>query len=94
MMTPATVHDFDEKAAARILGVAPKTLSRWRKAGMVSYYRTPTGRIRYTVDDLLHVQRAGHVAAKRPMSSNDLVCPQLGACVISTEQPDDGKVSA
>ncbi len=94
MMAPTAVHDFDEKAAARILGVAPKTLSRWRKAGMVSHYRTPTGRIRYTVDDLLHVQRAGHVAAKRPMSSNVLACPQLGACVTSTERADTGKIPA
>ena len=38
-------HGFDEKAAARILGISPKTLGRWRKAGMVSHYRTPTGRI-------------------------------------------------
>ena len=56
--------DYDEKAASRILGISPKTLGRWRKASLVSYYRTPTGRIRYTMDDLLRVQRSGFVAAK------------------------------
>ena len=59
------VNDFDEKAAARILGISPKTLGRWRKAGMVSHYRTPTGRIRYTTDHLLSLQRAGHMPASR-----------------------------
>lgn len=93
-MTPTAVHDFDEKAAARILGVSPKTLSRWRKAGMVSYYRTPTGRIRYTTDDLLKLQRRGHVAAQSPMSSNGRACPQLGACVTSTSNGDEGTIAA
>ncbi|WP_353955627.1 MerR family transcriptional regulator [uncultured Sphingomonas sp.] len=83
-MTPAAVHDFDEKAAARILCVSPKTLSRWRKAGMVSHYRTPTGRVRYTMDDLLQVQRSGRVTA--PMSANVRKCPPLGARVTSTDE--------
>lgn len=60
-MTIEPAHDYDEKAAARILGVTPKTLSRWRKAGLVGHYRTPTGRIRYRLDDLLAVQRQGRV---------------------------------
>lgn len=93
-MTPTVVHDFDEKAAARILGVSPKTLSRWRKAGMVSHYRTPTGRIRYTTDDLLALQRAGHVAAERPMSSNVRSCPQMGARVIVTTSGTAQKTAA
>lgn len=87
-MTIGTGADYDEKAAARILSVSPKTLSRWRKAGMVSHYRTPTGRIRYRLDDLLRVQRAGHIAAQEAMSSNGRLCPQLGACVTSTEAAD------
>lgn len=93
-MIPTAVHDFDEKAAARILGVSPKTLSRWRKAGMVSHYRTPTGRIRYTTDDLLALQRAGHVAAERPVSSNVRMCPQLGARVIVTAGAVERKTAA
>lgn len=93
-MTAQSGHDFDEKAAARVLGVSPKTLSRWRKAGMVSHYRTPTGRIRYTVDDLLAVQRAGHVAAQREVSSSVRSCPQLGVCVTSTESSPRRRTAA
>lgn len=93
-MTPSAVHDFDKKAAARILGISPKTLSRWRKAGMVSHYRTPTGRIRYTTDDLLALQRAGHVAAERPVSANVRACPHLGARVIVTSDSVERKTAA
>lgn len=49
MIDPA---DFTEDQAARILGVSGKTLSRWRRAGHIEHHRTPTGRIRYSVDQL------------------------------------------
>ena len=93
-MTGSTTADYDEKAAARILAVSPKTLSRWRKAGMVSHYRTPTGRIRYTLDDLLRVQRAGRVTAQDGVSSNGRLCPQMGACVTSTGAADKSTLAA
>lgn len=54
--------DYDEKAAARILSVAPRTLRRWRIDGKVSYHRTPGGRVRYSTDQLLEVQLAGRVS--------------------------------
>ncbi len=87
-------HNYDEKAAARILAISPKTLSRWRKAGLVSHFRTPTGRIRYKLDDLLRIQRAGHVAADTSVSSNGRLCPQMAACVTSTETADTPTMAA
>lgn len=57
--------DYDEKAAARILNVAPRTLRRWRKAGHVGYHVTPGGRVRYSVDQLLELQSASRVPAAR-----------------------------
>ena len=58
------VFDFDEKQAARILGIAPRTLRAWRMAGKIGHCRTPTGRVRYSTDQLLAVERCGRVAAK------------------------------
>lgn len=59
--------EYDEKAAARILGVAPRTLRSWRVAGNVSHHRTPGGRVRYTMEDLLELQRRSrvHVTSSR-----------------------------
>lgn len=34
------------------MGVGPRTLRRWRKAGAIGYTLTPGGRIRYTMEDL------------------------------------------
>ena len=48
---------YDEKAAARILSVAPRTLRRWRAQGKVSPYRTLGGRIRYSLDQLLEMRK-------------------------------------
>lgn len=76
--------DFDEKAAARILGLAPRTLRRWRKAGLIGHYLTPTGRVRYSLDDLLTVQKGGRVAKSGGMSADGRLCPQMAACVPST----------
>ncbi|GAA4222210.1 hypothetical protein GCM10022253_30180 [Sphingomonas endophytica] len=58
-----TLFGFDEKAAARILGISPRTLRAWRKAGKVDHYVTPGGRIRYTMDQLLDLQRGARIAA-------------------------------
>ncbi|MCB2076061.1 MAG: MerR family transcriptional regulator [Novosphingobium sp.] len=44
---------FDEKTAARNVGMSPRTLRRWRKSGRIDYYLTPTGRVRYSLDQLL-----------------------------------------
>jgi DNA-binding transcriptional MerR regulator len=60
---------YDEKAAARIIGVSPRTLRAWRKDGKVSYHRTPGGRVRYTLDQMLDLQRGGMVAAKPPIAA-------------------------
>lgn len=60
---------FDEKAAARIAEVHPRTLRRWRERGMIAWYRTPTGRIRYRIEDLLAAIEQERVPA------NSLKCP-------------------
>ncbi|QCB42283.1 MerR family transcriptional regulator [Sphingomonas sp. PAMC26645] len=64
------VFDFDEKQAARILGIAPRTLRAWRVAGRIGHTRTPTGRVRYSTDQLLAVERSGRVAAKLGMEGS------------------------
>lgn len=45
--------DHSEAQAARILGVSARTLQRWRLAGRIGHYRTPGGRIRYSVEQLV-----------------------------------------
>lgn len=55
---------YDEKAAARILGVAPRTLRAWRTDGKVAHYRTPGGRVRYSLDQLLALKCGGLVEAR------------------------------
>lgn len=57
---------YDEKSAARILRVAPRTLRAWRQAGKVGFHRTPGGRVRFTLDQLLAVQQAGAVLVAPP----------------------------
>lgn len=54
---------FDEKAAARIVGVHPRTLRRWREASHVAFYRTPTGRVRYQLADLVKLASHARVPA-------------------------------
>lgn len=44
---------YSEKEAARIWGVAPRTLRSWRSANLIEWTRTPTGRVRYTLDQIL-----------------------------------------
>lgn len=62
-MAVSGIFDFDEKAAARIVGVTTRTMRSWRKAKKVSFYRTPGGRIRYTVDQLTDLQRRCRIKA-------------------------------
>jgi DNA-binding transcriptional MerR regulator len=62
---PETPDFYDEKAAARIAEVHPRTLRRWRVQGLVASYRTPTGRVRYRLEDLVAavatVRHAGRI---------------------------------
>jgi predicted site-specific integrase-resolvase len=44
---------YNEKQAARIWGVAPRTVRAWRKDGLIECTRTPTGRVRFTLDQIL-----------------------------------------
>lgn len=72
---------YDEKAAARILTVHPRTLRRMRKQRKLEYYRTPSGRIRYRLDDLLKAAKIEQF----PAIVRD--CPHLAA---SAPYPGDG----
>jgi DNA-binding transcriptional MerR regulator len=62
----STTDFFDEKAAARIAEVHPRTMRRWRERGLVTCYRTPTGRIRYRLDDLLVAVSQQRMSADAP----------------------------
>lgn len=48
---------FTEPAAARVLGISPRTLRRWRARGAVGYSITPGRRIRYTLENLRNLER-------------------------------------
>lgn len=54
--------DYDEKQAAQILGVDPRTLRKWRSDGAIGFHRLPGGRIRYTADQLVEFKRSTRVA--------------------------------
>ena len=58
--------EFSEKAAARILGVTDRTLRNWRKAKLITCYRLPGGRIRYSMTQLIDFQRSCLVASSKP----------------------------
>lgn len=45
--------------ASRILGVTTKTLSRWAKAGKITFYLSPGGRYYYDV--------SAHLSPRTPM---------------------------
>ena len=60
---------IDEKTAARILSVTPRTLRRWRLEGKISYHRLPGGRIRYSPDQLIDFKRSCRVAASVPVAA-------------------------
>lgn len=86
--------DFDEKAAARILNFNPRTLRRWRKAGLIGHYLTSTGRVRYTADDLLAFRSAGRTAKTETPSESGRTCPQLSARVQSTDDGASANIGA
>jgi len=44
------------KKAARLLGVHPVTLYRWAKRGKIKYIRTPTGRLRYPLSEIMRLK--------------------------------------
>lgn len=44
---------YSEKEAARIWGVAPRTLRAWRSAKLIECTYTPTGRVRYSLEQIL-----------------------------------------
>lgn len=71
---------FDEKAAARILEVHPRTLRRWRQRGLVACSRTPTGRVRYRIEDLMQATRSERIDVRKcpQVPSNALMCPLPG----------------
>lgn len=54
---------MSEAEAARIVGVHPDTLKRWRRRGAVSYVITPGGRIRYKPEQLRQLIAAMGVEA-------------------------------
>lgn len=83
-MTADRLFDYDEKAASRILGVSSRTLRAWRKAGKVDHYVTPGGRIRYSTEQLVDLQRGSRVvseagAAKRADAASFRTFPQSAA---------------
>jgi excisionase family DNA binding protein len=60
---------FDEKTAAHMLGISPRTVRAWRRDGKISYHRTPGGRIRFTLEQILDVHAAGLVRAETRCAS-------------------------
>ena len=43
---------YTEKAAARIAGVHPRTIRRWRQLHWIDHVVLPSGGIRYTFDQI------------------------------------------
>lgn len=54
------LYDYNEAQAARVLGIAERTLRDWRKKGFIAHHALPGGRIRYTVAQLMDFQRSTH----------------------------------
>lgn len=46
---------FTEPQIAHALGVDVRTVRRWRNAGKITFLRTPGGRVRYRIDDLIEM---------------------------------------
>lgn len=59
---------FTEPQVAAALKVDVRTLRRWRKRGKISFQRTPGGRVRYRLDDLIEMQAA--MTIERDMGFN------------------------
>lgn len=61
---------MSEAQAAAGLRCHPKTLARWRKAGLIAHDRTPGGRVRYHWDDVLAFRRSMRIPADAPICSH------------------------
>jgi len=48
---------YTEVEAGTILGVTRKTLYNWRRNGLLPYKTTPTGGIRYALEDIQSVMK-------------------------------------
>jgi predicted site-specific integrase-resolvase len=53
-----------EPQFARVLGIHPNTLARWRRQGAVGYTLTPGGRIKYAPEDQARLHAAMRVNPK------------------------------
>lgn len=60
---------LSEPQAAAALHAHPKTLARWRKAGLIAYDQSPGGRISYRWEDLLAFRRSLRRPALAPICS-------------------------
>lgn len=49
---------MSEPEAAKVLGVHPNTLRRWRQRGAIGFTLTPGGRVRYGSEDIRRLVRA------------------------------------
>lgn len=67
---------FDEKSAARVLKIAPRTLRRYRTDGKISFHRLPGGRVRYSLDQLVDFRSSCRVEAS---STAGHIWPPLAA---------------
>ncbi|MCP1470985.1 DNA-binding transcriptional MerR regulator [Sphingobium sp. OAS761] len=54
--------EYNEASAAAYLGLSPRTLRRYRMAGLIGYHRSPGGRISYTLDQMIDFQLSTRVA--------------------------------
>lgn len=61
---------FSEPQAAAMLEVSDRTLRRWRNAGRVSFYRSPGGRVHYTLDQILALRFAMRHEADAPLTQD------------------------
>lgn len=51
-LTPRIDQYLSRKDTAERLGVHPVTVYRWGKAGIITEYKLPTGRVRYSPDEI------------------------------------------
>ncbi|KUR74799.1 helix-turn-helix domain-containing protein [Novosphingobium sp. Fuku2-ISO-50] len=56
--------DLSEAQAARILGISDRTLRRYRRAGQVAHMALPSGRVRYSLADLISFREGCRSPAK------------------------------
>jgi len=61
---------LSEPQAAAALRAHPKTLARWRKAGLIAHDRSPGGRISYRWSDVVAFRVSLRVAANAPECSH------------------------